>query len=40
MKVSILIVTYQSQGEILECLNSIYKNIEEIDYEIILIDQQ
>tara|TARA_B100001105_G_scaffold78927_1_gene62514 strand:+ start:434 stop:1333 length:900 start_codon:yes stop_codon:yes gene_type:complete len=38
MKVSILIVTYQSQDEILECLNSIYKNIEEIDYEIIIID--
>ena len=38
MKVSIIIVTYQSQDEILKCLSSIYKNIIDIEFEIIIID--
>jgi hypothetical protein len=38
MKVSILIVTYQSQDEISLCINSIYKNIKDTDFEIIIID--
>ena len=38
MDVSILIVTYQSQDEILNCIGSIYKNIIDLDFEIIMID--
>ena len=38
MKVSILIVTYQSQNEILNCISSIYKNILNVEFEIIIID--
>ena len=38
MKVSILIVTYQSEDEILDCINSIYQNINKIVFEIIIID--
>ena len=38
MKVSIIIVTYQSQDEILKCISSIYKNIIDIEFEIIIID--
>jgi len=38
MKVSILIVTYQSQDEILQCIGSIYKNTLNVKFEIIMID--
>ena len=38
MKVSILIVTYQSEDEILDCIKSIYQNINKIVFEIIIID--
>ena len=38
MKVSILIVTYQSQDEILQCIHSIYNNILNVEFEIIMID--
>ena len=38
MKVSILIVTYQSEGEILNCIKSIYQNVNKIIFEIIIID--
>ena len=38
MKVSILIVTYQSEDEILDCIKSIYQNVNKIIFEIIIID--
>ena len=38
MKVSILIVTYQSEDEILGCIKSIYQNVNKIIFEIIIID--
>ena len=38
MKVSILIVTYQSEDEILNCIKSIYQNVNKIVFEIIIID--
>ncbi len=38
MNVSIIIVTYQSQDEISKCLHSIYENIIDIEFEIIIID--
>ena len=38
MKVSILIVTYQSEDEILNCIKSIYQNVNKILFEIIIID--
>ena len=38
MNVTILIVTHQSQDEILHCINSIYKNIIDVEFEIIMID--
>jgi len=38
MNVSIIIVTYQSQDEILKCISSIYKCIIDVDFEIIIID--
>ena len=34
MKVSILIVTYQSEDEILDCIKSIYQNVNKIIFEI------
>tara|TARA_B100000287_G_scaffold403678_1_gene425705 strand:- start:688 stop:1596 length:909 start_codon:yes stop_codon:yes gene_type:complete len=38
MKVSILIVTYQSEDEILDCIKSIHQNVNNIVFEIIIID--
>lgn len=38
MKVSIIIVTYQSEHEIENCLNSIYDKVKGISFEIIIID--
>ena len=38
MKVSILIVTYQSEDEILNCIKSIYQNVNKIIFEIIIVD--
>ena len=38
MKVTVLIVTHQSQDEISHCINSIYKYIIDVDFEIIMID--
>ena len=38
MKVSIIIVTYQSENEIRDCLNSIYEQIKGILFEVIIID--
>ena len=36
--VSIIIVTYQSQDEVLDCLNSIYNNVDGLTFEIIIAD--
>jgi len=38
MKISISIVTYNSDRVIKDCLNSIFKHIENVQYEIIIVD--
>lgn len=38
MKISISIVTYNSDRVVKDCLDSIFKHIENVQYEIIIVD--
>ena len=38
MDVSIVIVNYRTSALVIECINSIIKNTQSIDYEIIVVD--